>query len=220
MPSAGSRPRSATCRTSATGRTKTGCGLSYVRSRLPYFLYVGRLETVKGLHTVVEQWRQVQGFDLLVAGSGSQDSSLRALASSDPRIRFLGHVAQADLGNLYTHAAGLIVPSLAYEIFSLAVIEAHARKTPVIARRIGGLAELADESGGGLLYESDGELIAAINLLGSNPTLRMELGERGYNHFLARCSREAHLDQYMDVLREAAQRKLGRVPWEETTVIR
>ena len=96
----------------------------------PYFLFVGRLEAIKGLQTLIAAWDKVPDFDLLVAGDGEYAGALRAQAAGNPRIRFLGHVPQDQLGALYVHAVACIVPSLVYETFGIIVIEAFMRKTP------------------------------------------------------------------------------------------
>lgn len=180
----------------------------------PYFLYAGRLETIKGLQTLIPLWEKITAFDLLVAGSGSQESALRAMAAGNARVRFAGNIPQQEMGRFYVHAVALIVPSLTYEIFPLVVAEALARKTPVIAREIGGLTELIGESGGGFVYRSEEELLQTIHRLGSCAPLRSEAGERGYRHFLEHWSTAAHLKLYSEILSETAQRKLGRIPWE------
>jgi glycosyltransferase involved in cell wall biosynthesis len=76
----------------------------------PYFLFVGRLEKLKGLHTLIESWRHVTDFDLLIAGAGGEEAALRKLAASNERIRFLGLRSQAELGALYHHAIAVVVP--------------------------------------------------------------------------------------------------------------
>ena len=100
----------------------------------PYFLFVGRLEAIKGVQTLIAAWDKVTDFDLLVAGDGEYAGALRAQAAGNPRVRFLGHVPQDQLGALYVHAVACLVPSLVYETFGIIVIEAFMRKTPVIAR--------------------------------------------------------------------------------------
>lgn len=180
----------------------------------PYFVFVGRLEAIKGLQTLIRAWKRVPDYDLLVAGSGDYEAALRAQAAGNPRIRFLGFVPQAALGALYFHAAACVVPSLAYETFGIIVIEAFMRKTPVIAHELGALTEIVQESGGGLLYRTEAELLRAIEELGASPVRRSQLGERGYAAFLERWSREAHLRQYHALLRRTAERVLGGVPWE------
>ena len=180
----------------------------------PYFLFVGRLEVIKGLHTLIELWKRVPDLDLLVAGTGTHEKKLRALASSNPRIRFLGALPQRELGTLYFHALACIVPSITYETFGMIIIEAFARKTPVIARDLGALPEVIDDSGGGFVYRTDEELLDAIKRIATSPVLRNELGEKGYQAFVRWWSREAHMELYFDFLRKAATKKFGYVPWD------
>jgi glycosyltransferase involved in cell wall biosynthesis len=180
----------------------------------PYVLFVGRLEAIKGLQTVIPLWDRVGDLDLVVAGSGGYEDALRAQASANPRIRFLGHVPQRDLAALYRHAFATIVPSLTYETFGIIVIESLSHGTPVIARDLGSLTELVEESGGGLLYETDIELVAAIARLAAGTGERQLMGARGRAAFERRWSRTAHLRQYYALLDETARAAFGHVPWE------
>ena len=180
----------------------------------PYFLFVGRLEPIKGAHTLVDLWSQVDDADLLIAGAGSEAASLRARAAGNPRVRFLGGVSPDRLGALYVHALACVVPSLTYETFGIVVIEAFARRTPVIVRDLGALPELVEESGGGLVYRSGAELRSALRRIAESPELRRDLGRRGYDTFVARWSREPHLAQYFDLLRDLARQRFGAIPWE------
>ena len=186
----------------------------------PYFLFVGRLELIKGLHTLIDLWRNIRDFDLLIAGTGTQEKALRARSAANPRIRFLGPVSQADLGGLYVHAVASIVPSLTYETFGMVVIESFARKTPVIVRDLGALPEVVEDSNGGFVYRNDEDLMAAIRQLGTAPTLRSELGENGYRAYLTWWSEEAHFKRYFELIQEIAMRKFGQVPWHEQSVCR
>ncbi|MCG3207745.1 MAG: D-inositol-3-phosphate glycosyltransferase [Anaerolineae bacterium] len=181
----------------------------------PYFLFVGRLEIIKGLQTLIDLWERVPNFDLLVAGTGNYEQELKAQAAGNPRIKFLGALPQRELGALYFHATACIVPSITYETFGMIIIESFARKTPVIARDLGALPEVIHDSGGGFVYRSDDELLAAIHQLAASPRLRRELGEKGYNAFVRWWSKEAHLELYFNFLRQNALRKFGYLPWEQ-----
>jgi len=179
-----------------------------------YFLFVGRLEGIKGLQTLIDLWNRVPDVDLLVAGTGTYESELRTLAASNERIRFLGPISQRELGALYFHALACIVPSITYETFGMIIIESFARKTPVIVRDLGALPEVVSDSNGGFVYRSDEELFTAMHRIATSPTLRSKLGENGYRAFLKRWSREAHLELYFDFLQRIATKKFGYVPWE------
>lgn len=179
----------------------------------PYFLYVGRLEMLKGIHTLVDAWRAVTEWDLLVAGTGSLEGPLRRKSTDNPRVRFLGTVPPDRLGPLYANAIALVIPSVGHESFPLVLLEALARKVPVIAHDFAALGEVAAESGGALLYRDEADLQAALARLASSPALRTELGERGYRTFDERWSPQAHLERYLALITEVARAKLGRVPW-------
>jgi len=180
----------------------------------PYFLFVGRLVAIKGVQTLISLWPRVPDADLLVAGTGTYETELRKLAADNPSIKFLGALPQDKLGNLYVHALACLVPSLTFETFGLTSIESFARKTPVLARDIGALGEVIDQSGGGFVYRTDDELRQLLPRIAGSPELRAELGERGYQAFRQRWSPEAHLRRYLEILEETARRKFGHVPWQ------
>ncbi|HEY2922829.1 MAG TPA: glycosyltransferase family 4 protein, partial [Candidatus Binatia bacterium] len=180
----------------------------------PYFLFVGRLEAIKGLQTVIELWKKVERFDLLIAGTGNYEKMLRAQAASNRRIKFLGSLSQRDLGAIYFHALACIVPSITYETFGMVNIESFARKTPVIARDLGALPEVIADSNGGFVYRTEEELLAAIQRIATLPALRSRLGENGYGAFIKWWSKDAHMELYFDLVRKIAIRKFGYLPWE------
>lgn len=180
----------------------------------PYFLFVGRLEVIKGLQTLIALWHRVPKYDLLVAGVGSYEPELRSLAAGNARIKFFGQLPQRELGALYHHALACIVPSITYETFGMTSVEAFARKTPVVVRDLGALPEVVRDSGGGFAYRTDEQLVDALERLAGSPALRAELGEKGYEGFIRWWCREAHLRTYFDYLNRNAEKKFGRIPWE------
>ncbi len=176
----------------------------------PYFLFVGRLEVIKGLQTLIPLWHKAPDADLLVAGTGGYENELRALAAGNPRIKFLGPQSQKVLGNLYYHALSVLVPSITYETFGMTIIEGFARKAPAVVRDLGALPEVVSDSQGGFIYKTDEELLAALHRLAQSKELRDKLGRNGYEAFNRWWCKEAHLRFYFEFLREAAERKYGR----------
>ena len=181
----------------------------------PYFLFVGRLEPLKGLGDLLAAWERVGEPDLVIAGDGSESERIRRRIAGNPRIHLLGHVPQPDLAALYFHARGCIAPSQFEEPFGLTAIEALAHRTPVIAHGVGGLREIVNESGGGLLYEGVDQLVEAVNRLHVDDSLREAMAERGYRACLEHWSRPAHLRRYyalirtIDEARSALSREAG-----------
>jgi len=173
----------------------------------PYVLYVGRLERLKGVDTLIRAFEACADLDLLIAGRGAEEGALKALAATNPRIRFLGGVPPNRLGPLYAHAVASCIPSLTFEVFPTVAIESLAQRTPVVARDLGGLTEIVRDSGGGVLFTTDRDLVEALHTLSRDPSLRREMGERGYGMVKERWSKAAHLRAYLSLLDQARNKR-------------
>jgi glycosyltransferase involved in cell wall biosynthesis len=168
----------------------------------PYFLYVGRLEKLKGVQVLIERFRTYREADLVIAGEGSYGSELRRLAQGLDHVRFAGRVHPSELPTLYAGAVALLVPSLWYEVFGIVLLEAFAQGTPVVVSDMGALPEVVKESGGGLVYGTQEELLEAMERLRSDEPLRRELGERGHGSWERLWTEEPHLNQYLATVEE------------------
>lgn len=184
--------------------------LSTVVASRPYFLFVGRLERIKGVRELIGVFRTYRHADLLIAGDGSDAEALRAQAAELSHVRFLGSRSQAELRPLYRDALALLVPSIWHEVFGIVTLEAFAMRTPVIAHRRGALPEIIAESGGGVTYSTTRELVAALERLRHDPTLRDRLGAAGYAAYQRLWSEDPHLQAYFEILRDIGAQR-GRV---------
>ena len=173
----------------------------------PYFLFVGRLEKLKGLQTLIPVFRHYRKAQLLIAGTGSYEPRLRRLAEGSTNIRFLGHMSGRQLQPLYRQAVAVVVPSVCFEVFGQVIIEAFGQRTPTIVRNLGGMPEIIEESGGGFVYDTEEELVAALGQLLADPSYRRELGLRGYQTYQRSWTPEAHLERYFGLIGEIAQRR-------------
>lgn len=176
----------------------------------PFFLYAGRIERLKGVQNLVPVFRGYAKADLVIAGEGNYESLLRKAAEGADNIHMPGHLSRACLAGLYKRALALIVPSINYEIAPLVIFEAFRQKTPVIVNNIGGLPEFIEDSGSGIVYSSEAELVRAMDLLLANPSYRDELGRRGYEAYLKKWNPESHLSLYFDLIGRIDARKNGR----------
>jgi glycosyltransferase involved in cell wall biosynthesis len=168
----------------------------------PYFLFVGRLMKIKGLQTLFPIFRAYGKARLLIAGSGRYEHQLRRLAKGNAAVRFLDQVPYEQLQVLYRSAVAVIVPSIAFEVAPLVIPEAFAQRTPVIVRNLGGLPEQVEESGGGFVYDTEEELVAAMDRLLANPAYRRELGQRGYQAYQQNSTTDVHLQRYLGLIRD------------------
>src|SRR5581483_9530584 len=100
------------------------------------------------------------------------------------------------LARLFHGARAVVVPSLFPETFGYVVLEAFAVRTPVVVHQGGGaLHETGVESGGGLGYQTDAELLLALRRLVHDDDLRDELAHRGYGMRTGEWSEAAHMDK-------------------------
>ena len=168
------------------------------------FLYLGRLSPEKGVETILRAWRPGLG-TLVVAGTGPEDSRLRAMAP--PGVVFLGAVDGSAVPGLLQRARTLLLPSNWYEGQPRVVLEAYAAGVPVLASDVGGLPELVEDGRSGfLLPPTDSEAwTAAMQKLLSDPEA-VRLGQRGWQLWRERFSPERGLEG----LEQAYQRAMAR----------
>jgi len=177
-----------------------------VRAESPYFLYVGRLEKIKGVQDIIPAFGGDSGPDLLIVGAGDYETVLREQAAGKPRVKFLGRLTQEALSRYYEGAIALVVPSVSYETFGIVLIEAFRKGTPVIARRIGPFPEIV-RNGGGVLFSNDDELRAALGRMHDDVPYRRRTAREARMSFETLWREDVVLDRYLNLLRANALAK-------------
>ncbi|HTA37003.1 MAG TPA: glycosyltransferase family 4 protein, partial [Solirubrobacteraceae bacterium] len=114
-----------------------------------YALVVSRLAAEKGVDVAIDACCAA-GLSLVIAGEGPQRAELEARAAehlgvAGASVRFVGHVDDDELARLRADASLALVPSRSAETFGLAAAEAMAAGLPVVASRVGALAELVEQ---------------------------------------------------------------------------
>jgi glycosyltransferase involved in cell wall biosynthesis len=173
----------------------------------PYFLFVGRLEKLKGVQVLIDAFKHYRNADLLIVGDGSYEAEVRAQAQGLGHVRFLGRMPYEQLQALFRDAIALLVPSVGYETLGIVILEALVQRTPVIVHNLGALPEIVEQSGGGLIYNNESELLEALETLRLDAGLRRDLGERGQRACFKYWTPEAHLPQYLGLVERIAAQK-------------
>jgi glycosyltransferase involved in cell wall biosynthesis len=170
-----------------------------------YFIYVGRLIQVKGIHTLLEAMRQIQTSHLYIVGGGEMDAELRSFVQQHglTNVSFLGHLDTEKLILVMQRAAFSVVPSEWYENYPMSVVESLACGTPVIGSRIGGIPEIIKDGHNGLLFEpgNAGQLAEKILDLLSNPQRTIMMGRQGRQQVQTVNHPEQHYKQTMQFYR-------------------
>jgi glycosyltransferase involved in cell wall biosynthesis len=166
----------------------------------------------KGVDVLLEALARARSKELVlwIAGDGPERNSLDSLAEFSglaDRVRFLGR--REDVPDLL-HACDVLVLPSRREGLGVSALEAMAAKRPVVASRVGGLAEAVVDGRTGILVppEDADALARAVDRIATDRGLRLRLGEAGpariSEGFLASQMAAAYDRLYRRVLEERA----------------
>lgn len=167
------------------------------------FLFVGRLSPEKGLTVLSQAVCMMDHVELRIAGSGPQAAVLEGLHG----VEMLGALARPQVQEEMRCASAIVVPSIWYETFGLVVIEAYASGTPVIASRLGSLAELVRDGETGLLFEpgDPAALAACLRWAQAHPYEMAVMGRRARARYEAEFTGERNYRQLMTIYQQAME---------------
>jgi|TARA_R100000501_G_C2630918_1_gene126640 glycosyltransferase involved in cell wall biosynthesis len=166
--------------------------------REEYLLYLGRIEKLKGVHTLIDAVRKT-GMKLRIAGTGAWTKEMATEIADMSNVEYLGFVSGDPLRRLMAGAKAVVVPSEWYENCPMSVLEAKAVGTPVIGTRMGGIPELVRDGQDGFLFEAgdSDDLAGALEALEGAD--REALGAAAKADVEDRFSPLAHLAALMDI---------------------
>ncbi|MBI64210.1 MAG: hypothetical protein CL778_02895 [Chloroflexi bacterium] len=155
-------------------------------------LFVGRLEPLKGIETVIKAIAELNDIDikLNIAGGDAEEGETLRLKNIAlkynimDRIKFLGVINRKLLPKLYKEHDILIMPSY-YESLGLSALEAQSSGLPVIASDVGGISEVViNNETGFLVYPADNfaKYAEKIRILSKDHNLRKSFGNNARRH--------------------------------------
>jgi sugar transferase (PEP-CTERM/EpsH1 system associated) len=179
--------------------------------------FVGRLEPVKGLGTLLTGLEQAAGlatnWRLLVAGDGCLSEPLRRRVNDSNRLRtrvtFLGEVR--NVPELLTALDVYVLPSLS-EGISNSLLEAMASGVPCIATAVGGNPEVVVNGESGMLFpaEAPDRLAKGMETLYRRPELRERFRRQGLERVRQHFSLTSMVARYEDLYESVALRRRTR----------
>jgi len=152
----------------------------------PYILFVGRLEKIKGVHTLLRAMKELPQIRLKIIGSGSEDNELKRFADVQrlTNVSFLGRLEKNQVLRHMRHCLFSVCPSEWYEVMGFSIIEAMLLTKPVVGSRIGAIPELVLDGVTGLTFEAgnSNDLRDKIAALARDSTSIKKFGSKARDH--------------------------------------
>ncbi|MDB9527386.1 glycosyltransferase [Oscillatoria sp. CS-180] len=167
-----------------------------------YALYVGRLSIEKGLDTLLAAWERLNyKVPLKIVGDGPLSPQVEAAAQKSDQVEWLGRRPIQEVYDLMGQAQFLVFPSKWYETFGRVAVEAFAKGTPVIASKIGAIAEIVDAGRTGLLFEAGNhsDLAAKVDELINDEHRLAQMRSQARDEFVSKYTAEKNYEALVDI---------------------
>jgi glycosyltransferase involved in cell wall biosynthesis len=166
------------------------------RDEQKYIVFVGRLEKIKGAHTVLDAMRSHPEIQLKIIGTGTQEEELKAFKARHNlhQVFFEGKKSKQETLEIINGAEFLICASEWYEVLGFTVVEAMALSKPVIGSAIGAIPEMVIDQYTGLLFEPGNaeQLAEKIKLLYENEDQIVQMGKNAQLHINQLINNDKH----------------------------
>lgn len=170
-------------------------------------LYFGRLESYKGIFTLVEAAATLKDVPLLIVGDGEARSQLEKVIEQKnlKHVKLLGFKQKDELIPLIRNSICTIAPSEWYETFGLTLVESFAHGRPVIASRIGGMTEIVTDTVDGYLVSPGNieELRSRMLWMATHQKEAVEMGLAGRLKVETQFHPELHYEKILAVYQKA-----------------
>ena len=171
-----------------------------------HLLCLGRIEKEKGMHHAVKAMVEFndENIKLDIVGTGPYLDELKVLITKlklEESVFCHGRVEDNELSKLFAVADIYLMPTTRQEGLPLTILEAMANGLPVIASDIGGISQVIEDGGGGLLVKPGNvsELINAIRILKNDEGMRLKLSKTARKTIEDKYSKERMVDETLAV---------------------
>jgi glycosyltransferase involved in cell wall biosynthesis len=182
-----------------------------------YALFVGRLSEEKGVATLIDAYKQGSlSIPLKIVGDGPLNDVLQQQVRTlglENMITFLGRQNKPVVLNLMRNAQFLVFPSIWYEGFPLTIAEAFACSLPVIAAKLGSMAEIVENGVTGLHFEAGSavDLAAKITWATTHAEAMIAMRKHAHSMYQTRYTPEANYQQLIEIYQLVINKNMSKL---------
>lgn len=164
-------------------------------------LSVGRLSVEKGVEVLMAALSAYPAHQLTVIGSGPFETQVQAIAGE----AYVGFLPLGEIMQRLSRASYLVLPSVCYEGFPRTLVEAFASGVPVIASRLGSMAELVADGRTGLLFNPGdaADFAAKLQWADAHPQEMARMGAAARAEYESRYSPEQNYRELISIYERA-----------------
>lgn len=165
-------------------------------------LYLGRLSVEKGVDVLIDAWNKLE-VPISVIGTGTLEDRMRSAAGSKVTMR--GFLSDEEVTEAMRQASFLVMPSIVYEGFPMVVAETFSAGTPIIASRLGALAELVEDGVTGLHFTpgDPDDLAEKVRWAHAHPAEMAAMGRNARLRYERSYTPEANYTRLIEIYEEA-----------------
>jgi glycosyltransferase involved in cell wall biosynthesis len=149
-----------------------------------FVLFVGRVCEEKGVRQLLKAWQHLPYIQLVIVGDGPLLAEAQQTASCN--VTFTGGLPPDETMRWMKAARFLVFPSIVYETFGMAVLEAAACGVATAGTRLGAIPELVQEEQTGLLFDPHNvdDFAAKVEWAWTHPAILSEMGASARRRYL------------------------------------
>lgn len=172
-----------------------------LEKRVNRFIYIGRLDSYKGVYTLLDAWQifseDFRDVELLLIGNGDELENLNKYIYKNKlkKINCTGFLPHDIVLENLSKSIALIMPTQVYEGFPMTIVESFSLGTPVIGSNIGNVNDILRQNYGGFTFRYDdaGDLALKMKHI-YNMSDKQELYKKILYNFQSKYSEDVNYD--------------------------
>lgn len=169
------------------------------------FVFVGRLEEIKGIHVLLDAFKMMPDEHLKIVGTGVLDEQVRSRVNKESikNIELLGFRERTELNQILKASKALIMCSQWYETFGMVIAEAYSNGIPVIVGDIGNIKDLVIDGKTGVLFKYNSSEALRDAVMRINELDTETMGKEGYKYYREHLAPKSNYNTLIQIYRQA-----------------